>query len=60
MKKRNDQYFVIVIEELSSSKIVASGTVLVEKKFIRGCGSVGHIEDIVVHDSQRGKSYGKR
>ena len=60
LKNRSDEYQVIVIEELSSKKIVASGSVFVEKKFIRGCGSVGHIEDIVVDDSQRGKNFGKR
>ncbi|KAJ2573672.1 Glucosamine-phosphate N-acetyltransferase-like protein, partial [Coemansia sp. RSA 1836] len=41
-------YFVIVIEDLDSAKIVASGTLVVEQKFIRMCGRVGHIEDIVV------------
>ncbi|KAJ2740113.1 Glucosamine-phosphate N-acetyltransferase-like protein, partial [Coemansia sp. BCRC 34301] len=39
-------YFVIVIEDLELAKIVASGTLVVEQKFIRLCGRVGHIEDI--------------
>lgn len=60
MKSMSGKYFTIVIEELSTSRIVASGTVLVEIKFIRGCGKVGHVEDIVVHESQRGKSFGKK
>ncbi|CAH1764501.1 23475_t:CDS:2 [Entrophospora sp. SA101] len=52
-------YYIIVIEN-EEEKIVGVGTLLVELKFLRSCGKVGHIEDIVVHDSQRGKSLGKR
>ncbi|KAJ2335016.1 Glucosamine-phosphate N-acetyltransferase-like protein [Coemansia sp. RSA 2681] len=51
-------YFVIVIEDLDSAKIVASGTLVVEQKFIRMCGRVGHIEDIVVAKGQQGKRFG--
>nr|CAG8595538.1 6544_t:CDS:2 [Entrophospora candida] len=51
-------YYIIVIEN-EEEKIVGVGTLLVELKFLRSCGKVGHIEDIVVHDSQRGKSLGK-
>lgn len=40
--------------------IIASATLLVEHKFLHACGSVGHIEDVVVHDSQRGKKLGIR
>ncbi|CAG8483214.1 4516_t:CDS:2 [Racocetra fulgida] len=52
-------YYIIIIES-DENKVVAVGTLFVEMKFIRGCGKVGHIEDIVVHDSQRGKNFGKR
>ncbi|KAG0354148.1 N-acetyltransferase, partial [Gamsiella multidivaricata] len=51
-------YHVVVIEELAKSRIVATGTLIVEQKFLRGCAKAGHIEDIVVHDSQRGKKFG--
>ncbi|KAJ2520492.1 Glucosamine-phosphate N-acetyltransferase-like protein [Coemansia sp. RSA 2049] len=51
-------YFVIVIEDLKSSTIVASGTLVVEQKFLRNCGRVGHIEDIVVAKGQQGKRFG--
>jgi glucosamine-phosphate N-acetyltransferase len=61
MKSRPGEYFVIVIEELAPTRrIVASGSILVEQKFIRKCGKVGHIEDIVVHESQRGKNFGRK
>ena len=48
--------YVFVVEE--NGKIIASGTLLVERKFARGCGLCGHIEDIVVDSSQRGKGMG--
>ncbi|KAI9499789.1 Glucosamine-phosphate N-acetyltransferase-like protein [Coemansia spiralis] len=51
-------YFVIVIEDLEANAIVASGTLVVEQKFLRGCGRVGHIEDIVVAKGQQGKRFG--
>ena len=60
LQRRADEYHVIVIEEMASGRIVASGTILAECKFIRECGMVGHIEDIVVHDGQRGKNFGKK
>ncbi|GAN07842.1 glucosamine 6-phosphate N-acetyltransferase [Mucor ambiguus] len=56
--KQQGSTYIIVIEE--DNKIVASATLLVEYKFLRKCGIVGHIEDVVVHDSQRGKKLGIR
>ncbi|KAF9999089.1 Glucosamine-phosphate N-acetyltransferase-like protein [Modicella reniformis] len=41
-------------------KIVAAGTIVVERKFIRGLGLVGHIEDIAVSGDQQGKKLGLR
>lgn len=48
--------YVFVVEE--NGKIVATGTLLVERKFARGCGLCGHIEDIVVDAGQRGRGMG--
>lgn len=36
-------------------EIIGSGTIIIEPKIIRGGKSVGHIEDIVVKSSHRGK-----
>jgi len=47
---------IYVIED--NNKIVASGTILIEYKFIRDLGSVGHIEDIVVDSNYRNKGLG--
>ena len=59
MRSRSDEYFCIVILEPSTLDVVACGTVLVERKCIRSCGKVGHIEDIVVNATQRRKNFGK-
>ncbi|RUS32354.1 acyl-CoA N-acyltransferase [Jimgerdemannia flammicorona] len=53
-------YFITVIHEESTDRTVAVGTLVVEYKFLHECGKIGHIEDIVVDDSQRGKKFGQR
>ncbi|KAK3823691.1 MAG: acyl-CoA N-acyltransferase [Linnemannia elongata] len=60
MRRCENVYHIVVIEELDQCRIVATGTLIVEQKFLRGCAKAGHIEDIVVHDSQRGKKFGIR
>lgn len=54
------QYTLLVVEDTSAGRVVAAGTLLIELKFIRGCGSVGHIEDVVVDASCRGLKLGQR
>eukprot|EP00871_Galdieria_phlegrea_P004804 jgi/Galph1/5324/GphlegSOOS_G3901.1 len=50
--------FILVAE--SNTKLIASGTLLVEPKFVHNCKSVGHIEDIVVSRTHRRSGIGKR
>jgi glucosamine-phosphate N-acetyltransferase len=50
---------IYVIRDISLNKIVASGTLLIEKKFIHNLSSVGHVEDIVVSKEYRGMGLGK-
>ena len=59
MKSFNN-YFTLVIVSRATDKIVGSGTVFVEQKFIRNLGKVGHIEDIVVDKSMQGHKLGLR
>ena len=61
--QHNHEYFILVVVELDPAtkeerRIVGSGTVFCERKFIRGNGIVGHIEDIVVHKDARGLKLG--
>ena len=55
-----NNYFTLVIVSRATDKIVGSGTVFTEQKFIRNLGKVGHIEDIVVDKSMQGRKLGLR
>ncbi|PKU68536.1 probable glucosamine 6-phosphate N-acetyltransferase 2 [Dendrobium catenatum] len=55
-----DDHIICVIEDPKTSRIVATGSVFVEKKFLRGCGKVGHIEDVVVDGAARCRRLGQR
>ena len=58
--KSNQVYFPIVIISKADDKVVGTGTVFMEKKFLRGLSTVGHIEDIAVDKDQQGKKLGLR
>ncbi|CAI9107208.1 OLC1v1006513C1 [Oldenlandia corymbosa var. corymbosa] len=60
LAKLGDDHLICVIEDSQTGKIAATGSVFIEKKFIRSCGKVGHIEDVVVDSSIRGMQLGKK
>ncbi|KAI9319732.1 acyl-CoA N-acyltransferase [Dichotomocladium elegans] len=60
LKQRNDTYFTIAICDDKNDKVVAAGTIFVERKFVHNNGLVGHIEDIAVDANQQGKKLGLR
>ena len=60
MRSTPNTYYGIVIVDKNTDKVIATGFVFVERKFLRGLGSVGHIEDIAVDKSQQGKKLGLR
>ncbi|KIY72259.1 acyl-CoA N-acyltransferase [Cylindrobasidium torrendii FP15055 ss-10] len=60
MRSAHQTYYPIVIVDKASDRIVGVGCVFIERKFLRGLGSVGHIEDIAVDKSQQGKKLGLR
>lgn len=53
-------YRVAVIEDSSKNLIIATATLMVERKFVHNCGLVGHVEDVVVNSTYRGKNLGIR
>ncbi|WOG98313.1 hypothetical protein DCAR_0417654 [Daucus carota subsp. sativus] len=55
-----DNHVICVIEDGCSQKIIATGSVFIERKFIRNCSKVGHIEDVVVDSNARGMQLGKK
>jgi len=58
MNRRSDEYFILCV--LEGTKIMGTGAMVVERKFIHDLGLVGHIEDIAVARDQQGKKLGLR
>jgi glucosamine-phosphate N-acetyltransferase len=55
--KINNNSNIWVIE--LNNKLIATGTLLYEYKFIHNISKIAHIEDICVDNNYRGKNYGK-
>lgn len=59
IKSRNDEYYMLVVCD-GEDRVVGTGSLIVERKFIHSLGLVGHIEDIAVEQGQQGKKLGLR
>lgn len=57
--RASGDYYVTVIVDSRSDKIIGSATLVLEHKFIHGCSVRGRLEDVVVDDTYRGKQLGK-
>lgn len=55
-KKLGMHQFVAVTPQ---GKVIGTATLLVELKFLHGCSTVGHIEDVAVHPGHQGEGIGK-
>ena len=51
-------YHQIIVLELEN-KLIATGTLLIEEKLTYGGCKMGHIENILVDETYRGKGYGE-
>ncbi|KAK3943909.1 acyl-CoA N-acyltransferase [Diplogelasinospora grovesii] len=62
ISRQDGGYFILVVEDTNgdANRIVGTGALIVERKFIHNLGSVGHIEDIAVAKDQQGKKLGLR
>ncbi|KAH8764072.1 glucosamine 6-phosphate N-acetyltransferase [Hyaloscypha finlandica] len=62
MRNCKGTYYVVVIvdENRVGGKIVGTGTLMVEKKFLFKLATQGHIEDIAIKSDQQGKKLGLR
>jgi len=60
MRGEPGTYYILVVVSRETDQIVGSGGVFVERKFLRGLGRVGHIEDIAVAREMQGKKLGLR
>ncbi|XP_046992169.1 probable glucosamine 6-phosphate N-acetyltransferase isoform X1 [Schistocerca americana] len=59
MKACKNTYFITVIEDTITNRIIGAATLVIEQKFIHGCAVRGRLEDVVVNDTYRGKQLGK-
>lgn len=59
MKECHGTYYIVVIEDLNSNRIIGTSSLVIEQKFIHTAGCRGRIEDVVVNDEYRGKQLGK-
>lgn len=60
MKQCANTYFILVIEDIQTTKqIIGTATLVCEKKFIRQLATRGRIEDVVVSNRFRGQQLGK-
>ncbi|XP_069074980.1 glucosamine 6-phosphate N-acetyltransferase [Pleurodeles waltl] len=57
--RRTGDYYVVVVEDTGLGLVVATATLVLEHKFIRGCAVRGRIEEVVVSDECRGRQLGK-
>lgn len=60
MRSTPNTYYLLVIVDKVHDKIVGVGSVFMERKFLRGLGVVGHIEDIAVDKNMQGHKLGLR
>lgn len=58
LSRQDGGYYILVIED--GGRVVGTGALIVERKFIHNLGLVGHIEDIAVAQDQQGKKLGLR
>ncbi|RSH78911.1 uncharacterized protein EHS24_001834 [Apiotrichum porosum] len=58
MKACLNTYYTVVFVNKATDQLVAVGSIFVERKFLRGGGIVGHIEDIAVSKSMQGRKLG--
>merc|ERR1712066_178133 len=56
MRDCNSTYYVIVLEDSALGQVVGAATLVMERKFIHSCGSVGRLEDVVVSDNYKGQT----
>ncbi len=59
LQNLKDTYHFVVLHDTNLNKIVGCATLVVEQKFAHECSCIGHIEDVVVLNTYRGKGFGK-
>lgn len=58
LQQDNENHKTFVIKDIETNKVVGIATLLIEIKLIHGYSKVGHIEDVAIDKSVRGKKLG--
>lgn len=59
-KCQGTYYHTVIVDTEKSDQIIASASLVIEKKFIHDCANRGVIEEVIVNNEYRGKSLGKQ
>ncbi|KAI1359663.1 acyl-CoA N-acyltransferase [Xylaria arbuscula] len=59
MQQAGNMYFTIVLEDTATHRVVATGTVVIELKFIHGGSKAAHLEDLVVNKDYQKRGFGR-
>jgi len=59
MRSCPNTYYITVVEDITTGRIVGSASLVLEQKFIHKCALRGRVEDVVVSDQYRGRQLGK-
>lgn len=57
--KKNKFHHIFVAIDTEKGIVIGTATVLIEPKFIHDCGSLAHVEDVVVNEGYEGQGIGK-
>ena len=50
-----DHYYTVVVVDDAEDRVVATATLLAERKFVHGGRLCGHVEEVVVHRDYQGR-----
>lgn len=53
MRSVPSTYFTVVVVDTRTDRIIATGSIVVERKFTHGFGAIGRLEDVVVDRVQQ-------
>ncbi|OIR58698.1 MAG: glucosamine-6-phosphate N-acetyltransferase [Amphiamblys sp. WSBS2006] len=56
---KGDAYHMFVVVHRPTGNIVGAASIILERKFIHNCSSVGHLEDVVIKKEYHMKGIGK-
>eukprot|EP00917_Polyrhabdina_sp_WS-2016_P010576 GHVP01023304.1.p2 GENE.GHVP01023304.1~~GHVP01023304.1.p2 ORF type:complete len:150 (+),score=25.27 GHVP01023304.1:1257-1706(+) len=56
---QTNTHFIYVVIDRKIDKVIGTASLIIEQKFIRKCGKVGHLEDVCIQKEYNKKGIGK-